>query len=535
MAMGRRTLGREGLHLAGLVAVFACHFWVVRPTNFGGWDEWLVIDLTSRGIVGLPFEGRPFSLAFNLVGSLLTPHGLGGYHLVHAFYLLGAAILLMYLLRATGADTRLSWLAAALCCSWAPLDDLRLDTVLLTNYSGAAFASVASVLLLVESCRRRSLVLLVTAALVAAFVIRVLEAAAALLCLAPLVLLALPGDRRWRLRSGAVWLAITGASVAFAAWPVLMPPAGGSYQTEGLGFDPHPLRVAARLVTLLGFELIPVVTPAWREVAAPWPALCALALAGVWWTLAPSGEASSESDRAHLRAALAGFLAATLALVVFALSPAIRIPARTQILTAPGMGLLLAAAVLGLTGRLGRSAHVAAGLLGAWLVAVGTGRTAAMQRDWDSRTFWPAQRASLASLVGVAPQLAPGTFVVLLDGASTWPATFTFHHALSYVYERRATGMSWGAEPFLYPAALRPDGLVLAPLESIRGAWREPVRLYAHDQILVARQRADGSVEVVEAWPADVLGPLPPGARYAPRARIAPGPAGPRARILDAR
>jgi hypothetical protein len=443
----------------------------------------------------------------------------------------------MYLLRRSGlADARLAWMAAALGCAWAPLDDLRLDTVLLTNYSGAAFTCVLAVWLLVESARRRSLVLLLTAALLGAFVIRVVEAAAALLCLAPLVLLALGGDRRLHLRFASVWLAITGGSMALAAWPVLMPPAGGSYQTQGLGFDPHPVRVAGRLVRLLGFELQPLFTPEWREILGGRPAVGALALAGVWWALRPrSGAVFPGPPRPYGKLMLFGLGAVALALAVFALSPAIRIPARTQILAAPGMGLLLAAGVHALAGRLGRGAYLAAGLLGAWIVAAGTGRVTAMQADRDARSYWGAQRASLASLLREAPRLEPSTFVVLLDGVSTWPATFTFHHALSFVYERRATGMSWGAEPFLYPAAFTPAGLVLAPLESIRAAWREPVRLHAYDQILVVRERPDGSIAVLETWPADVLGPLPAGARYAPRDRIRPGPPGPPAAILDAR
>ena len=58
--------------LIGLLVVFGAGYAVVSPANFSGWDEWLVLDLTSRGIVSLPYENRPLSLAFNLPGSLLT-------------------------------------------------------------------------------------------------------------------------------------------------------------------------------------------------------------------------------------------------------------------------------------------------------------------------------------------------------------------------------------------------------------------------------------------------------------------------------
>ena len=68
-----------------------------------------------------------------------------------------------------------------------------------------------------------------------------------------------------------------------------------------------------------------------------------------------------------------------------ALTPAIRTPARTQILSAPGFGLALAATIVAIARLVGpRWRPVVAAALGAWVVAVGTGRVVAMQAEWDA-------------------------------------------------------------------------------------------------------------------------------------------------------
>lgn len=526
------------LEAVAIVVVFAAHFGWVASTNFGGWDEWAVIDVTSRGIVGLPFQNRPFCLAFNLVGSLLSPEGLWGFLVVHAAYLAGAGVLTFLIARRAFPDSGpLPWLAGVLCAVWAPLDDLRLDSVLVSSYSGAAFATTLGVLLLLESFDRRSPVLLVTGALVGAGVIRVVEATAALVGLAPLLLLTRSRDPRRLAPWWATWFLLTGAALGLAAWPVLHPPPGGSYQAQALGFDPHPGRFLLRVVHLLSLHLLPLFSP--LAELATWPAvISALVAFAAWWAVSrPAGPSPTTigGKKAAVAAGI-GLAAAAVGMAVFAVSPAIKSAARTQILSAPGIGLFLAGGILGVAGVLGaRSRRVVAGLLMAGIVGLGTARVTALQREWDERSYWPAQRASLASLLNEAPDLSPGTFVILLGGKEAWPATFTFRHALSYLYERRATGMAWDSEPLLYPASLGPSGLVVAPFESIRVPWAEPVRLYPYDHLVVARTTPE-STRILESWPAEELGPLPPQARYAPRDRIRAGSRVlPRARILDLR
>jgi hypothetical protein len=538
MEMTEESPRRVLREAAAIVAVFAAHFGWIRASNFGGWDEWAVIDVTSRGIVGLPFQNRPFCLVFNLVGSLLSPQGLWGFLLIHAAYLAGAGVLTFLVARrAFPHRGPLPWLAGVFCTVWAPLDDLRLDSVLVSSYSGAAFATALAVFLLLESFERRSVLLLVTGALVGAGVIRVVEATAALVGLAPLLLLTRSRDLRRLGPWCATWFLLTGGALALAAWPVLHPPPGGSYQAQALGFDPHPGRIALRMVHLVSLHVLPLFSFSWAELAT-WPAaLSALVAFAAWWAVSrPPGPSGGRGDRRRaVLAAGIGLVAAALGMAVFALSPAIKSAARTQILSAPGVGLLLSGCVVFVAGLLGGRGRVVAGVLTALIAGGGTARVTALQREWGERSYWPPQRASLASLVREAPDLSPGTFVILLGGKEVWPATFTFHHALSYLYERRATGMAWDSEPMLYPASLGPQGLVVAPFESIRVPWGEPVRLYPYDHLVVARATPPSTLRILDTWPAEELGPLPADARYAPRDRISAGPGLPRARILDLR
>jgi hypothetical protein len=505
-----------------ILAVFWAQFSWVRATNFGGWDEWLVVDLTYRGIIGLPYQNRPFSLAFALPGSLLSPHGLWGFFLAHGLYLAGGGVLLYLIVRRLAPEQeRLALLAGILGPVYAPTDDIRLDVVLTASYAGVTLASLLTLLLLIESFRRRSVPVLIAVAVLGGLVTRCIEATAGLMVAGPLLLLALPRvDGRAWWRWAITWLVVVGAAAGSAAWPVLFPPPGGSYQASGLGFDPHPSRVAARVLRQFGFHLIPLVTPVWSELATSAVLLSVAVFLGVWTAISGASKGGDEDRRAILRLGLIGLLGAALGYGVLALSPSTNGPARTQILSAPGIGLFLASAISWIAGRTGRGARPLAALLGAWVIALGTARVGAMQRRWDEVGYWAAQRQLLSSLVAAAPDFVPDTFVVLLDGTATFPATFTFHHALDYLYQRRAGGLSLGAEPFLYPHAFSTDGLFSIPLESIRVPWREPLRLYRYDQLVVVTALPGGGIRVLEEWPAGPLPVLPPGAAYRPRERI---------------
>src|SRR5207247_11052069 len=76
----------------GIVLVFCAQYAWVKPTNFEGYDEWLLLSLASRGIVSVPPANRPLALIFDLPHALLFPHSLAGVYLVHGAYLALAGV-----------------------------------------------------------------------------------------------------------------------------------------------------------------------------------------------------------------------------------------------------------------------------------------------------------------------------------------------------------------------------------------------------------------------------------------------------------
>jgi hypothetical protein len=520
-----RATRAAGLAVFGILAIFWVQYLVVRPTNFGGWDEWLVIDLTWRGIVAVPYQNRPLSYVFNQPGALLLPDSLRGYWFVHGLYLsLAGALLYRLLHRLAPGRLGLAFLAGAFCVSWAPLDEIRLDTVLVSSYSGFTCATLFALVLFLESAHHRSRLALGLASALGFLMIRGLEATAGLVLGAVLLPWLSPGlDRRTRVRWSAAWGVTTLAGALLAAAP-LLPGRPGSYQVAALGFDPDPWRVGSRLLRQLGFQLGPLALPSPSELLAPVAAAAGAAFV-VAWVLVRRGEVEEPelSLAAALRMAGIGLGMAALAHGVLVLSPRILTPARMQILSAPGIGLLLAAVAVGLADRLpARWGLWALALFGGCLVAMGAGRTAALQSAWDAKSYWAAQDRGLFGLTREAPQLEPHTFVLLLDEAGAWPAAFTFQHAVDYLYEGRARGSVWGAVPFLYPIQVEADGIRSIPYESIQGPWRAPASLYGWSELVIVRQVASGEVAVLDEWP-EALPPLPPSARYAPRARIRSG------------
>ena len=145
-----------------------------------------------------------------------------------------------------------------------------------------------------------------------------------------------------------------------------------------------------------------------------------------------------------------------------------------------------------------------------------------MQEDWDRWGNYRVQATALRQLVAAAPALAPNTLVVLVDDARAFPATFTFEHALEYLYGRDVRGLAWQAPEFLYGCRQIGEGMACDPWPVIQAPWGAAPTVHRFDEIVVARRRA-GRVEIAPEWPAE-LGPLPEGARYSPGARILPDP-----------
>jgi len=523
---------RRGLVVACLsvVAVFWAIFAWVRSTNFGGTDEWLYIALASRGVLGIPYAHRPLVLLWTVIPAWIWPNDLRAYYLAHGLYLsLSGVLVLLLCRRLAPARPLLGYLSGVFAAIWAPLDFLRLDTVLLTGYAGFTLGSFASVVLFVESWVWSSVPLLAFAGLVGFVAARGFEGVLPVLAVAPVLLWALPTVRPGLARARAAgWIAAWEALVVFAAllavWPVLHAPTAGSYQTSALRLDLTPSAVASRMVRQFGYHLLPVVTSPPRELATPAVPVAVAVFALGYVLLRRADPADAEPDRRAdlVRLSVIGLLLAAAGYSAFTLTGSILGAARTQFLSTPGIGIALAAAVLIARSWLPRSSReVGTGLLAAWIVALAASRTVAMQTEWDLwRSRFPVQQGTLAGIIEKAPDLKPGTLIVLLDETAEWPTTFTFRHAVEHLYAGHVLGMVWGANEFLYPTYFRADGVYMVPWPVIREGWSVQPTFHRYDQLLVARLDPSGLVTVLEAWPTGELPPLPDGERYDPHPLI---------------
>jgi hypothetical protein len=531
----RATLD-AALALATVGAVIGVGFGVVRPTNFGGYDEWLMFSLASRGILSLPFQNRPLGLLWGLPAVWLTPHDLLGYQLVHAAYLVLSGFLIFRLTHRLGANRRLALLAGTLAASWAPSDFLRLDTVLTISYAGITFGSLLAIELFVVSYARRSLALLALGVLLGVVAGRTCEAALPLLLGAPLFLPREALRERARLWT---WLSVWEGAVAAQLLVVAagyLPGAGNaaSYQVQALGLDAHPIRAMGRLGQQLWLHLGPLVATSPASLGVPAAGAAGALLLGLLGArrLDGSREGAAGSSVALL---WRGALLAGLGYAPFLLTASTRSAARTQFLSSPGIALLVVGA-FGLASGFGRPRVRAAclALLGAWTVGVGASRTVAMQGEWDASSSWPAERRMLSELVRLCPALRSNTALLLLDESRTWPASFTLRHAVDYLYPGQGVvALVSGGYDLLYPSQLAAAGLSVEPWPSVQRSWGERPTRHRYEEIVVLRDGPRG-LEVLGTWPEPVLGPLPEGASYAPFARVTSGVPAPAARrVLD--
>ena len=513
-----------------LLAVFLCGYSAVSSTNFGGSDEWWIRSLGDRLVVSVPYANRPLNLVWSLPGSLLS-RGFVGYHVVNGVYLWLCGVLLYLLLRRLGSDASLALLAAAFVMVWAPSDRSRLATVKGTFGSGASMTMLLAVVLLVEARWRGSRAMIVAAAVIAWATVRGYEATLPLLLAAPLLVLGLPaGARGWRPAWWLAWAAPVGLAAAQTLGAAFVS-GEARYQMEITRLDRRPSAVVSRMAFQYDRHLFPLVTSDPRELHDARAALAAAFLLGgaALMRLLRRDEREAHAEPRRLLATIGGGLAAAgLGYAPYVLSRIGDTTDRTQYVSAPGIATALAgAAVLAARPLPARWRWLAAAGLGCWVVAVGTGRILAMQRYWDGKSLYPVQAATLRDIKELAPDLKPGTLVVLVDHCGDWPAVFTFRHALEWTYGRRATGFLWrpgfGGQLF-YPTAFGPAGVRTVPWESIQRAWDDPATLHRYDEIVAVRRGMPGCrVSLAGQWPEE-LPPLPPGARYAPRERILGGP-----------
>ena len=511
---------RAALPLA-VVAVFWCGWAVVSPRNFGGYDEWLIVDLTSRGIVGVPYANRPLVLLWAVPPAWILPHDLRSYHLFEGLYLSIVGLLCLRLGLLLAPRWRaVAFFAAVFSCCWAPLDGGRMDPVLMASYAGNTAATLGSLLLYVEATVRRRWPWLAAAVALGLVTARAGEVVIPLLAAAPLLALAAP--RPQPRPFVLLWLGMIAVACTMAALPMLTAAPQATYQTGALGLDAHPVRVGVRLARYLGFDLGALIVPPLRELAHPAVVLATtlFVVLGAWGLRdTPSPDAP---PRGLLVLMAAGLLLAVLAWGPYAVSRGAVTPSRTQVLAGPGIGLLLAAVI----GRVAaavpaRFARTCALALASWVVAVGTGRVLAMQDEWNGHSLWPVQNESLFRLTRLVPDVTPGTMLLLIDERPAWPVTFTFRHAVRYLYDDRAEGAVWRANAFLYPFSFEAAGLRSQPWPVIREVWRVQPRLYRYDEVVVVRHLATGGMRVEEGWPRE-LPPLPEGAVYDPGRRVLP-------------
>jgi hypothetical protein len=526
--------------VVGIGALLLTQLVCMARTNFTGFDEWLIIQLVSRGIIDVPHGNRPVHLLWLLPAGLM-PYSLTPYVVLHGMYAFFSGILVFLLCRRLAPARPLLWLLTALLSVvWGPGDLARLSTIERAGYTAFECGTLLAVLLLVESWRRKSVALLAVAALVAFLVARSYEAPVPLLVLAPLVLPILgrqPGlrMRRWVL----AWESVLALAIALIVLPQFVASDLMAYQLHVLGLDLNPMRVGPRVARQFLYHLAPAVLSPVSELAV-WAVPVSVAVFVVVITLWIRATRLPPEDRAgrgfHAKCMGAGLLWAGLGYSVLTLTPMGPTALRMQMLSGPGIALFLASlSILVSTTLPARWRSAAVALAGAWIIAVGTGRTVAMQGAWDRLSYYPRQVRMLRGLTREAPDVKPGTLIILLDEGRAWRATYGFRHAMLYLYDGHAIGYVWRAWDALYPTFFTPRGIRVEPWPSLRKPWGAPITLSRYDEVVVVRDAPGGGVEVLRQWPAD-LPPLPAGARYDPESRIKRGgPAPPEQAILGPR
>jgi hypothetical protein len=516
----RRQAAVEAFALA---ALFAVHFSPVRATNFAGYDEWIILWLTSHGLTGFPYSNRPLNLLFTLPGAFLPPGSLLGFTAVHLLYLVLGGLCVRALARClVPGDAFFAFGAAAIVLTWAPMDFLRLTTMQMA-YSGITLAMSLTFLTALWSWSRRSPGLLVASAVLGLVAARSYEGVLPVLAAIPVAFWMMAPRDRMFWRWSAVPLASVGVGGLLALWPLLGASRAAAYQSEVMKVDLHAGRIAARILRQFEFHLVPLVSTPLGELRAVAVAGAACVCALGFLLVARARVSTDPGLRPLQSTTLLGLLLAALGYVGVSLSASVSTPTRAQFLAGPGIALFLAGALRLLTRPLPERARtVAFAALVAFVVAAGTARTAALQRGWDVMGFYPRQHRVLSALTALAPDLAPNTLVVLVDEGGAFRSTFTFRHAVDYLYRGRALGLVAGGDPFLYESEVTPGGLHVSPWEIVRGPWGVRETWHRSDEIVLLRFGAAGEVEILDSWPPGL--PAVPGQGYAPRRRVLPLP-----------
>lgn len=510
-----------------IAALGAVTFSVLRGTNFRGYDEWLIFWMLSRRLLSFPHANRPLGLVWHLPAWWIAPDRLWGFLLVHGAWLTGVGLLTFLLVRRLSrGDVRLALVSGAFAVAWMPSETTRVVTVQMIQYSGCAAGVLLATWLLVEAWHRQSPWLLAAAALVAAVTALSLEAALPQLAAAPLLLLFAEAEgraaarRRWWIAGSMVFVGSLGAR---AVLPLLVSSPSVSYQ-GGMGAVRPVSAVLRQLGVQLHFHLAPLVGAPPGELGTPVVAWAALIFLLGFALVARSRASGRRSDAAV--AAVLGLAHAVAGYLPFVLSRAVRGPVRTEFLAAAGIGVLLAGIVTLLSSLAPPRARLAlSAALAAWVVAAGTARTVALQREW-SDGIYAAQRSTLEQLVAIAPGLQPHTLLVLMQSGHAWSFSFSFSKAVEYLYSDAVRGWVPRADPLLIDTRVERGGIVSEPVGVLRASWDERTETYRPEQVVVVQEDESGQLSLAQEWPED-LGSLPAGERYDPQARVRTGAASP--------
>lgn len=503
-----------------LLAVVLSQARLVEATNFFGFDEWTVLSLLSRGVIDIPYANRPLGLLWALPVTWIAPHSFLGFAILYWFYLWLTGLLVYWLaLRVAPRRPLLAVLAGVFAVVWAPSDLARLSTVERALYVGITFGMVLTMVCYVESWLRRSVPLLALSLLLCVVSGRCYEATLPVLIVTPLLLLAVPGESRSALRQ---WILVFECfvllSMLLALQSFLAPTSDFTYQVA-IKLDPRPAAVLTRLALQYRLHFAPLFKVVPMELLTSGVAVAVAVFLGastLWLRKAPEDAAEKQDLRILW---LSGVLLAGAGYGVLLLTARVPDAWRMQFLSSPGAALLLAGVAVAIGERMRRYAPLVAVALGAWVVAVGTGRTQAMQQRWETLSFYPRQMRMLSALVAEVPDVEPGTLLLLIDNGRAWRANFGFHHAVEYLYRGHAVGLAWGVWTGMFPAFFGPEGMASEPWPTVRRAWGARATVHRYDQIIVLRHTQNGAVQVLDDWPT-VLPPLPPGTVYRPRAQL---------------
>ena len=133
----------------------------MSPTNFGGADEWLLLDLRRAGSWAFPTPTGRWCCSGRPPAPACCPATCGASGSSRPSYFAATGALTAWLaLRLAPGARALALLAGVATVAWAPLDYLRLDTVLIGGYAGVTLAAVAALVLFVEAWHRKKFALL---------------------------------------------------------------------------------------------------------------------------------------------------------------------------------------------------------------------------------------------------------------------------------------------------------------------------------------------------------------------------------------